>query len=144
MPSGEELSRVIDRFHEALNRFAAGDPEPLIELYSRGDDVTIANPFGPPARGWAQAADTMRRAATHYRDGRAIDFERISECTTPALAYVLEVEHYESKMGGSEVMTPVALRVTTILRPEDGTWRVVHRHADPITTPRTAESVIRT
>ena len=143
MSSVDELSRVIDRFHEALSRFAAGDPEPLIELYSRGDDVTIANPFGPPVRGWAQAAATMRRAATHYRAGRAIDFERVSECTTPTLAYVVEVEHYESKIGGSEVMAPVTLRVTTILRPEDGTWRVVHRHADPITTTRPAESVIR-
>jgi hypothetical protein len=29
------------------------------------------------------------------------------------------------------------------LRPEDGTWKVVHRHADPITTVGPAESVIQ-
>jgi hypothetical protein len=32
--------------------------------------------------------------------------------------------------------------VTSVLRPEAGAWKVVHRHADPITTPRPARSVI--
>jgi ketosteroid isomerase-like protein len=37
----------------------------------------------------------------------------------------------------------VSLRVTSILRAEDGTWKIVHRHADPISTPQPAESVIQ-
>jgi len=138
-----ELSRVIDRSHEAVDRFASGDPEPLIALYSKGEDVTIANPFGPPVRGWSGAAETMRRAAKHYRDGRATGFERVAEFTTPALAYVVELEHFEAKMGGSDALSTVSLRVTTIFRPEGDTWRIVHRHADPITKPRPAESVIQ-
>jgi len=51
MTTGHELSQVIDRSHAAVGRFAAGDPEPLIALHSRSDDVTIANPFGPLVRG---------------------------------------------------------------------------------------------
>jgi ketosteroid isomerase-like protein len=53
------------------------------------------------------------------------------------------MERYEAKVGGREDVTPVALRVTSIFRPEEGTWKVVHRHADPITTARPAESVIQ-
>jgi hypothetical protein len=30
-----------------------------------------------------------------------------------------------------------------IFRPEEGTWKIVHRHADPITTPQAVESVIQ-
>ena len=26
---------------------------------------------------------------------------------------------------------------------EDGTWKVAHRHADPVTVPQSAESVIQ-
>jgi ketosteroid isomerase-like protein len=45
-------------------------------------------------------------------------------------------------MGGCSELADVVLRTTSILRPEDGDWRVVHRHADPITTARGVESVI--
>jgi hypothetical protein len=29
-----------------------------------------------------------------------------------------------------------------VFRPEEGTWKVVHRHADAITAPQPAESVL--
>ena len=84
----------------------------------------------------------MDRAALNYRDGRATGFERMVEYATEGLAYVVEMEHFEAKMAGSQEFSPVTLRVTTILRPEDGTWEIVHRHADPIAAARSAESVI--
>jgi ketosteroid isomerase-like protein len=53
------------------------------------------------------------------------------------------VERSKAKVGGRDDVTPIALRVTMILRPEEGVWKVVHRHADPITTPQSAESLIQ-
>ena len=49
----------------------------------------------------------------------------------------------KAKVGGAEDITPIAQRATMVFRPEDGEWKVVHRHADPITTPQPAESVIQ-
>jgi hypothetical protein len=49
----------------------------------------------------------------------------------------------QTKVGGREDITPISARVTSIVRPEDGTWKVVHRHADLITTAQPAESVIQ-
>jgi ketosteroid isomerase-like protein len=62
---------------------------------------------------------------------------------TDELAYVLAIERQKAKVGASDEVTPFALRVTMVFRPEDGEWKVVHRHADPITTARPAESVIQ-
>lgn len=143
MNATPHLARVIEEAHAALDAFARGDPEPYKVLYSRTDEVTLANPFGPPVRGWADVEAAMTHAATHYRDGRAVGFDPISQLVTPSLAYTVEMEHWEAKIGGRNDVTPVTLRVTTIFRPEGGTWKVVHRHADPIAGSRPAESVIQ-
>ena len=139
----DDLDQVIERSHLALGEIVNGNPEPLKEMYSHRQDVSLANPFGPPVRGWDEAARTMERAASNYRDGEIIGFENVAKFVTSELAYIVEVERYRTKVGGSEDVTRVTLRVTSILRPEDGTWKIVHRHADPITTPQPAESVIQ-
>ena len=89
-----DLTKFIEQDHLALDAFVKGDPVPLKNLYSRRDDVIIANPFGPPAKGWRNAAETMERAATNYRHGKAIGFERISEYATADLGYIIEVERF--------------------------------------------------
>ena len=88
-------------------------------------------------------ASTIERAASRFRDGEIGDYETIEKRVTPELAYVVRVERAEARVGGRGDLAPIALRVTMIFRPEDGEWKVVHRHADPITTARAAESVIQ-
>ena len=143
MAAVDELDQVIERSHLALGEIVNGNPEPLKEIYSHRQDVSLANPFGPPVRGWDEAARTMERAASNYRDGEIVGFENVAKFVTSDLACIVEVERYRAKVGGSEDITPVSLRVTSILRPEGGTWKIVHRHADPISTPQPAESVIQ-
>jgi ketosteroid isomerase-like protein len=143
MPASDDLNATIEQSHRAIDAFVKGDPAPLQALYSQREDVTLANPFGPAQRGWAQVRDTMARAAEHYRDGRTLGFDRISEHVTAELASIHELERLEARLGGSEEMTPVSLRCTTVFRLEDGRWKIVHRHADPITETRPAESVIQ-
>src|SRR4051812_42579601 len=134
MAAADDVDRLIERYHQALGEFVKGNPEPVKELFSREDDVTLANPLGPPARGGDEVAKTIEHAASTIRDGEVTGFEIISKLVTPELAYILEIERQDAKMGGSDDVTPFALRVTMIFRPEDGEWKVVHRHADPITT----------
>ena len=85
----------------------------------------------------------MERAASQLRDGEIVGFENVAKYVTPELAYIVWVERARAKVGGREDIAPLELRVTMIFRPEDGTWKVVHRHADPITTARAAESMIQ-
>ena len=112
-------------------------------MFSHREDVTLANPLGPPARGWEQVAAAGERAASQVREGEIVAFDIVAKYITPELAYMVWVERTKAKVGGRQDVAPIALRVTTIFRPEDGTWKVVHRHADPITTAQPIESVIQ-
>jgi ketosteroid isomerase-like protein len=112
-------------------------------VFSHRDDVTLANPFFPPVRGWDKVAETLERTASRLRDGEFVGSETVAKYVTPELAYVVSLVREKAKVGGSEDITPIALRTTMILRPEEGTWKIVHLHGDPITTPQPAESVIQ-
>jgi ketosteroid isomerase-like protein len=143
MAALDDLDEVIERCQRALDEFVKGNPEPMKAMFSHREDATLANPFGPPARGWEQVAATLDRAASNLRDGAMVAFEEVAKYVSPELAYTVWLERQEAMVGGRGDITPFTLRVTMVYRPEDGTWRVVHRHADPITTPQPAESVIQ-
>jgi ketosteroid isomerase-like protein len=132
----------LEEYHEAGLEITNGNAEGYKRLYSRRDDVTLANPFGPPSRGWSDVSATLDRAAMVYRDGEVAGFENVSTIISSELAYVVEVERYRARVGGADEMAAVAVRVTTVFRRESGLWKVTHRHADPITQPRPPQSVI--
>jgi ketosteroid isomerase-like protein len=136
--------QLLENYHRALGELINGNPDVYKSMLSQREDVTLANPFGPVARGRAAVEERLERAASNYTDGELTGFEQIAKYEAPELAYLVEVERFEAKVGGREELAQVALRVTSIFRPEDGAWKVVHRHADPITTERPAESVLQT
>ena len=133
---------VLDQYHVVMQEEARGNPEPLKAMFSHRDDVSLANPLGPPVRGWDQVEQVMEHAAAQLRDGEPLRYEPISEYVTADLAYSVWIERSRMKVGGADELAPTALRVTVIWRPEDGEWRIVHRHADPITVPRAPESIL--
>ena len=44
-----DLAELIELAHAGLDAFMKGDPAHMRKLFSTGDDVTLANPFGPPS-----------------------------------------------------------------------------------------------
>jgi len=129
-----DLEQAIERYHRAVDEFARGNRDPVKALFSHGDDVTLANPFGPPVRGWDQVSEALDYASSRFREGEVTSFESIARYVAADLASILEVEQWEAKVGGRDEVTPFVLRVTTTFRQEDDTWKLVHRHADPIST----------
>lgn len=136
------LDDAVEASHEALAAIIRGDVEPFLALYADTDDITIGNPFGPFAVGPDGTRTAGTRAAGNYRDGEIVGFDRIATHATDDLACVVEVERFSVRLADAPDPAQVALRVTSLFRHEgaDG-WRLVHRHADPITDLRSAASV---
>ena len=140
-----EFGVFLEKYHLALAEIINGRPELYQSLCSLRDDVTLANPFapfGPVSRGSAQVSETIARAASNYVEGEVMGFDTVTLCLTAELGYLVEVERFEATVKGRDERSSLALRVTTIVRREHSDWKVVHRHADPITAPRSAASIL--
>ncbi len=137
-----DFDHTIEKYHRALDEFHKGRPEFILDMFSERDDVSLANPLGPTVHGRKKVVKTAERAASNYREGEPIHFETVGKVVTPDLAFVVENERSKVKIGGSDDYSTVALRVTAIFRPEEGVWKIVHRHADTVVSKRPAESLV--
>jgi hypothetical protein len=75
----------LEEYRRAGLEITNGNAEVYKALYSRRGDVTLANPFGPPARGWSEVSATLDRAASNYRDGEVVGFQNVSTVITSEL-----------------------------------------------------------
>lgn len=147
--SEPELNDTIEAFREALRLYVRGDGEPALSFFSTREDVTLANPLGPPLKGPAAVRTGAIEGAASFREGGPVQFAQVSsrfeEVTRYAasdLGYVVQVERHEGRLINGAA-TVIALRVTLIFRREQDGWRIVHRHADPVTTARPISSTIQ-
>jgi hypothetical protein len=129
-----DIAQVIEQYHSACHAFATGDPAPIKSLYARSGDVLLANPFGGSSRGWDDVSRALDFASSNFRDGKPVHFDEVSRHTGADLIALFEHEHWETKVGGRSELSPFDLRVTTTFRLEAGSWKLVGRHADPLTT----------
>jgi ketosteroid isomerase-like protein len=98
-------------------------------IWSHNDPVTV---FGAAlsVSGWAEIRPVFEFLGSRFSNG-TYEYEVTAAGASGDLGYIVGIEHSSASVGGA---APEAyeLRVTTILRREDGEWRVVHRHADPM------------
>jgi hypothetical protein len=59
-----DLDATIEECHLALAELVNGNSRRWDGLFSRHDDVTLGNPFGPFVRGWQEVVATAAQAAT--------------------------------------------------------------------------------
>ena len=142
--SQSDFDGAVEAYRQALEPYVKGDARAVTEFFSRREDVTLANPLGPPRRGPAEVDEAIAAGAANLTSGSVRRVEEVSRYSTPDLGYVVQLERTQARLPGSDDMTPFALRVTMIFRREGDTWKVAHRHADPITTARPISTVMET
>ncbi len=115
----------------ATAAFFNGDPEPWQAMASHTPAITMFGGFGGYERGWEAVADRYTWAAAVNAEGE-ITIELLACHVAGALAYTVAIERGHVRAAGATEAAPKALRVTEIFRKEQGAWRLVHRHADPL------------
>lgn len=122
MAAPEDFDMAIEASHRALDEIARGIPAPssICSASARMPRSRTPSAHQPAVvpRSKRPDGERHRTTATAVRSS----FENLAKCVTADLAYLLEVERFETKVGGSNEVTVVALRVTSVFRPEDSRW----------------------
>jgi ketosteroid isomerase-like protein len=126
---------------EAVARaYVSGEAAPLGEIATRHSPATF---FGPQG-GFRQGADavwsTWERDAENFESGAENQFEILHMAASDGLAYWVGFQRATAHLRGRPEPVAFNLRVTELFRREGGTWKLMHRHADPlISEPEAAQ-----
>ena len=92
MTALDNVDQLNEQYHLASGEFLKGNPEPVKKLWSHRQDVSLANPYGPPVRGWDEVAKTVEHASSLRSEGEFLGFEIVAKYATDELAYVVQIE----------------------------------------------------
>jgi ketosteroid isomerase-like protein len=138
------LQAFLPQFEAGTSSFINGDPSLWKQQASQGDDVTLLGGWGAYKRGWNEVGPHYDWAAARFREsGAAVQVEYLASNVSGDLAYTVAIERSEVLIVGQDKPAPLVLRVTHIFRKEDGAWKLIHRHADPLMDKTTPDAVLQ-
>lgn len=131
-PSPAGFREFLTKWEEAQSEFINGNPAPWKRSVSSRGDGTIFGAFG----GFESGSQVLPRydwAASQYvKSGAAKRVEYLSRVVEGRLAVTVAIERDRARVAGRAEPIDQALRVTQVFRWEDGSWKLIHRHADPL------------
>lgn len=127
-----DFRAFMKRREQAASAYITGNAVPLSEMVTHTSPATFYGPGG----GYQQDAETVASRysedAKSFAKGGEGHFEILHMGSSDGLAYWVGYQHASAHMQGMKDPIPFNLRVTEIFRYEDGDWKLIHRHADPL------------
>ncbi len=127
----ESFRGAVAQANHANEALLAGRSEPLMACFSHRADASVLGGFGGHELGWRQLAPRLEWVGKTFAGGHC-EYEELSTVVGGELAYVVQLERGEARIQGRAEPERLELRVTMVFRLEDGEWRLLHRHADPL------------
>ena len=129
-PKSDAVLAANAQFYAALNKLFTGDVSSMTEVWSHADDVTYMGPTGGYDHGWAAVSKDWQGQAALKLGGRVEPADvRVIVGRTVAVVTDSEVGENTNAQGKIE---QVRLRATNSYRMENGVWKMVGHHTDPL------------
>jgi ketosteroid isomerase-like protein len=125
----QDFDVFVDECRRALSQQVAGNTQPFQALWSHADDVVLMGAQGSHAVGWEEVSASLSWASSQldFGDWRA---ENLLTEVSDNLAFTVDLEHMSRVVNGQEQQR--TLRASQGYRVENGDWRLIFRHGDPM------------
>ena len=133
----ESFADFMRRREAAAQAYVTGDPQPLGDIVAQDGAATFFGPRGGQVSGAKEVWHRYETDASAFAPGGRTNFEILDMAAGDDVAYWVGLQRASVVMGDAAEPAPMDLRITEVFRRENGTWRMVHRHADTQTEPPT-------
>jgi ketosteroid isomerase-like protein len=130
--ANDTIAELAARSTRAYSALMQGDATTYAAIMQHTADYTLMQPFGGAVvHGFDPSPEHLAKLGGFFRNG---DYrqEIIQSISSGDVAVLVTIEHHQSIEAGGLAPQPWLLRVTLVFHREGGTWKLAHRHADPL------------
>lgn len=131
-----DFEQFMQQRATAANAYVRGDAAPLDSIVARKGDATFFAPRGGAVHGIAEVSSRYQQDAKAFAPGSESHFEILQIGASAGIAYWVGFQRASVYMQGQSEAVPFNLRITEVFRREGNTWKLVHRHADPLASEK--------
>lgn len=115
---------------DAENAYVVGDGSGVDDLVPHEGEATFFSPLGDVVTGADEVARRYRKDSAAYRPDGTTRFEVLQSFRGEDLAFWTGFQVQRVHIGSMPDAKDMRSRVTEVFRRIDGSWKLVHRHAD--------------
>jgi ketosteroid isomerase-like protein len=131
-PGGSSFDAFMKQREKIAEDYVNGDATSLKAIVTHAGPATFFSPRGDHLEGVEAVAGRYERDAASFHKGGSTGLEVLQASASGDLAFWTGLQHAKARMGRNGEATEMTLRVTEVFRLEDGSFKLVHRHADPL------------
>lgn len=133
-----DFDAFLEIRRHAAQAYVNGHAGPLGVMAATACPASFFPPRGGHEEGAEWVANIYARDAETFCEGGETRLEILHSDSVGDLAYWTGLQHATVHIAGKSEPVEMHLRITELFRREDGGWKLVHRHADPLAEPKAA------
>ena len=128
----QDFKTFMKERQQVAAAYVSGDAVPLGRIVAQQSPASFMSPGGGVVKGTQAVWSRYEKDAGRFEPGSTTELEIIDMAAGDTVAYWTGIQQAQARMKGQTEPVANKLRVTEVFRREGDSWKLVHRHADPL------------